>query len=92
MFRIAAPAAHHIFPLMDPLPPLAEQLLGAEINKIPHTLVCGILCFHYTIDEPLSYRRGFNQQENQARFCKNVFSAMWITKSRSSESAFAKSI
>lgn len=43
MFRIAAPAAHHIFPLMDPLPPLAEQLLGAEINKIPHTLVCGIL-------------------------------------------------
>ena len=24
-------------------PPLAEQLLGAEINKIPHTLVCGIL-------------------------------------------------
>lgn len=51
MFRIAAPAAHHIFPLMDPLPPLAEQLLGAEINKIPHTLVCGILCFHYTIDE-----------------------------------------
>ncbi len=32
MFRIAAPAAHHIFPLMDPLPPLAEQLLGAEIN------------------------------------------------------------
>ena len=50
------------------------------------------LCFHYTIDEPLSYRRGFNQQENQARFCKNVFSAMWITKSRSSESAFAKSI
>ena len=28
---------------MDPLPPLAEQLLGAEINKIPHTLVCGIL-------------------------------------------------
>lgn len=51
MFRIAAPAAHHIFPLMDPLPPLAEQLLGAEINKIPHTLVCGILCFRYTIDE-----------------------------------------
>ena len=50
------------------------------------------VCFHYTIDEPLSYRRGFNQQENQARFCKNVFSAMWITKSRSSESAFAKSI
>ena len=43
MFRIAAPAAHHIFPLMAPLPPLAEQLLGAEINKIPHTLVCGIL-------------------------------------------------
>lgn len=43
MFRIAAPAAHHVFPLIDPLPPLAEQLLGAEINKIPHTLVCGIL-------------------------------------------------
>ena len=43
MFRIAAPAAHHIFPLMDPLPPLAEQLLRAEINKIPHTLVRGIL-------------------------------------------------
>lgn len=51
MFRIAAPAAHHIFPLMAPLPPLAEQLLGAEINKIPHTLVCGILCDRYTIDE-----------------------------------------
>ena len=43
MFRIAAAAAHHIFPLMDPLPPLAEQLWGAKINKIPHTLVCGIL-------------------------------------------------
>ena len=54
MFRIAAPAAHHIFPLMDPLPPLAEQLLGAEINKIPHTLVCGILCDRYTIDEHIT--------------------------------------
>lgn len=70
MFRIAAPAAHHIFPLMDPLPPLAEQLLGAEINKIPHTLVCGILCFRYTIDEHTSCRSGSDQLQNQARFCK----------------------
>lgn len=51
MFRITAPAAHHIFPLMDPLPPLAEQLLGAEINKIPHTLVCEILCHANTMDQ-----------------------------------------
>ena len=70
MFRIAAPAAHHIFPLMDPLPPLAEQLLGAEINKIPHTLLCGILCFRYTIDEHTSCRSGSDQLQNQARFCK----------------------
>ena len=70
MFRIAAPAAHHIFPLMDPLPPLAEQLLGAEINKIPHTLVCGILCFRYTIDEHTSCRSGSDQLQNHARFCK----------------------
>ncbi len=32
---------------------------------------------------PINYK-------NQARFCKNVFSAIWITKSRSSESAFSE--
>ena len=52
------------------LSPLAEQLLGAEINKIPHTLVCGILCFRYTIDEHTSCRSGSDQLQNQARFCK----------------------
>ena len=50
------------------------------------------LCFHYTIDEHTSCRNGSNQLQNQARFCKNVFSAIWITKLRSSESAFAKTI
>ena len=80
------------------LPPLnnlnqAETRSAASRPKKVHDFRRGLfLCFHYTIDEPLSHRRGFNQQENQARFCKNVFSAMWITKSRSSESAFAKSI
>ena len=34
----------------------------------------------------------FHQQQNQVRFCKKVFSAIWTTKSRSSGSAFAKSI
>ena len=50
------------------------------------------LCFHYTIDEHTSCRSDSDQLQNQARFCKNVFSAIWITKSRSSGSAFAKSI
>ena len=45
------------------------------------------LCFHYTIDEPQAHRRGFNQQQNQVRFCKKVFFAIWTTKSRSSGSA-----
>ena len=68
------------------------QQKSKTVYNSSYTRFLSNLCFHYTIDEPLSYRRGFNQQENQARFCKNVFSAMWITKSRSSESAFAKSI
>ena len=62
-------------------------------NKKRHAEAClFLLCFHYTIDEHTSCRSDSDQLQNQARFCKNVFSAIWITKSRSSGSAFAKSI
>ena len=62
-------------------------------NKKRHAEAClFLLCFHYTIDEHTSCRSDSDQPQNQARFCKNVFSAIWITKSRSSGSAFAKSI
>ena len=62
-------------------------------NKKRHAEAClFLLCFHYTIDEHTSCRSDSDQLQNQARFCKNVFSAIRITKSRSSGSAFAKSI
>ena len=70
-----------------------DDFLMQSIKKSSRTCtVRDDMCFHYTIDEHTSCRSDSDQLQNQARFCKNVFSAIRITKSRSSGSAFAKSI
>ena len=44
---------------------------AAFLRRLP------ILCDRYTKDEPSTCRSGFNQQQNQARFCKIYSPPYW---------------